>query len=82
MKNAIAAAKNTSTGGLVFTNLAILSKLTKDEFIVLNGVIVNGVLLIVVSSYILLQIAKAYSNYSKKVSQYIQICWIYQKKSN
>lgn len=73
MKNLIAIANNTSTGSLVFANSAILSNLTKDEFIVLNGVIVNGVLLIVVSSYVLLRITKAYWNYSKKVSQYIKI---------
>ena len=38
--------KNNSTGGLVFANPAMLSKLTNDELIVLNAVIVGGVLLI------------------------------------
>ena len=68
MKNVIATANNNSTGGLVFANSAILSKLTKDDFIVLNGVIISGVLLIVISSYVLPRIAKAYWNYSKKLA--------------
>ena len=62
---------NNSTGGLVFVNPAILSKLTNHEFIVLNVVIVGGVLLIIISFYVLPRIAKAYWNYSKRFSQYI-----------
>jgi hypothetical protein len=61
---------NNITGNLVFVNLAVLSKLTKDEFIVLNVVIVGGVLLIIISSYVLPRIAKVIM-YSKKFSQYI-----------
>lgn len=72
MRDIIAKANSTSTGGLVFANSALLSKLTKDELFVLNVVIVGGVLLIVVSCYVLPRIAKAYWNYSKKVSQYIK----------
>ena len=49
---------NNSTGGLVFVNPAMLSKLTNDEFIVLNLVIVGGVLLIIISFYVLPGIAK------------------------
>jgi hypothetical protein len=63
MKNVIAA---NNTGGLVFANPAIFSKLTSDEFIILKGVITSGVLLIVISSYVLPRIAKAYWDYSKK----------------
>lgn len=70
MKNVIATANN-STKGLVFANSAIFSKLTKDEFIVLNVVTISGVLLIVVSSYVLPRIAKAYWNYSKISANYI-----------
>ena len=61
---------NNNTGGLVFVNPAMLSKLTNDESIVLNVVIVGGVLLIIISSYVLPRIATAYWNYSKKLSQY------------
>jgi hypothetical protein len=66
----IIAKSNNSTGGLVFVNPARLSKFTKDEIIVLNLVIVGGVLLIIISSYLLQRIAKASWNYSKKLSQY------------
>ena len=74
MKSIISKSNN-STGGLVlvFGNTGMLPKLTKDEFIVLNVVIVGGVLLIIISSYVLPRIAKAYWNYSKKLSQYIII---------
>ena len=61
---------NNSTGGLVFVNPARLQKLTKDEFIVLNVVIVGGGLLIIISSYVIPRITKACWNYSKKLSQY------------
>lgn len=61
---------NNSTGGLVFLNPAIISKLTNDEFIVLNIVIVSGFLLVIISYYTLPRIAKAYWQYSKKLSQY------------
>lgn len=70
MKSVIEKSHN-STEGLVFVNLEMLSKLTNDEFIVLNGIIVGGVLLIIISSYVLPRIAKVYWNYSKKLSQYI-----------
>ena len=49
MKQVIA---TNSTGGLAFLNPAILSKLTKAEFIVLNGLIMGKVLMIVISSYV------------------------------
>jgi hypothetical protein len=62
---------NNITGNLVFVNPAMFSKLTKDEFMVLYVVIVGGVLLIIISSYVLPRIAKVYWNYSKKFSQYI-----------
>jgi hypothetical protein len=62
---------NNITGNLVFVNPAMLSKLTKDKFIILNVVVVGGVLLIIISSYILPRIAKIYWDYSKKFSQYI-----------
>jgi hypothetical protein len=70
MKSVIEKSNNNSTGALVFVNPAMLSKLTKNEFIVLNVVIVGGVLLIILSSYILPRIHKAYWNYSKKLAQY------------
>lgn len=70
MKSVIEKSHN-STEGLVFVNLEMLSKLTNDKFIVLNGIIVGGVLLIIRSSYVLPRIAKVYLNYSKKLSQYI-----------
>jgi len=62
---------NNSSGGLVFVNPAMLLKLTKDKFIVLNVVILSGVLVIIISSYVLPRIAKVYWNYSKKLSKYI-----------
>ena len=61
---------NNSTGGLVFVNPAMVSKLTNDESIFFNLVIVGGGLLIIISSYVIPRIAKAYWNYSKKLSQY------------
>lgn len=61
---------NNSSGGLVFVNPASVSKLTNNELIVLNIVIVSEVLLIIISSYVLPRIVKAYSNYSKKLSHY------------
>ena len=67
MKSIIAKSNN-SNGGLVFVNPAMLSKLTKDEFIVFNVVIVGAVLLIILSSYVLPRIAKVYWNSSKKLS--------------
>lgn len=72
MKHLIEKASNNSTGGLIFGNPAILSKLTNDEFIVLHVVIVSGVLLIIISSYVLPRIAKAYWNSSKILLQYIK----------
>ena len=68
MKSVIEKSNNNSTGGLVFVNPAIFSKLTNEEFIVFNVVIVGGILVI---SYVIPRIAKAYYNYSKRVSQYI-----------
>lgn len=62
---------NNNTSGLVFANTVILSKLTNAEFIVLNVVIVGGVLLLIISSYVLPRIAEAYWNSSKILSQYI-----------
>jgi hypothetical protein len=70
MKSVIEKSKNNSTGGLVFANPAILSKFTNDELIALNVVIVGGVLLIIISYYLLPRIAKDYWNYSKKSAQY------------
>ena len=67
MKSVIEKSKNNGTGGSVFVNPAILSKYTNDELIVLNLVIVGGVLLIIISSYVLPRIYKAYWNYSKKL---------------
>ena len=49
----------------------MLPKLTKDEFIVLNLVIVSGVLLIIISSYVFPRIVKVYWNSSKRLLQYI-----------
>ena len=68
MKSVIEKSNNNGTGGLVFANPAILSKYTNDELIVLNVVIVGGILLIIISSYVLPRIAKAYWNYSKKLA--------------
>jgi hypothetical protein len=59
-----------TNGGLVFVNPAIVSKLTNDEFIICNIVIVSGFLLIIISYYVLPRIAKASWNYYKKLSQY------------
>jgi uncharacterized membrane protein len=73
MKSVIEKSNNNSTGALVFVNPAMLSKLTKNEFIVLNVVIVGGVLLIIISSYILTRIHKAYWNYSKKLAHRVNI---------
>jgi hypothetical protein len=70
MKSVIEKSHN-SMEGLVFVNPEMFSKLTNDEFIVLNVIIVGGVLLIIISSYVLPRIAKVYWNYSKKLSQYI-----------
>jgi hypothetical protein len=67
MKSVIEKSKNNSTGSLVFANPAILSKFTNDELIALNVVIVGGVLLIIISYYLLPRIAKAYWNYSKEL---------------
>lgn len=67
MKSVIEKSKNNGTGGLVFANPAILSKYTNDELIALNVVILGGVLIIIISYYVLPRIAKAYWNYSKKL---------------
>ena len=68
MKSVIEKSKNNnSTRGLVFTNPAILSKYTNDELIALNVVILGGVLIIIISYYVIPRIAKAYWNYSKKL---------------
>jgi len=68
MKSIIAKSNN-STGGLVFVNPGMLSKLIKDEFIALNLVIIGGSLFIIISFYVLPRIAKASWNYSKKFSK-------------
>lgn len=52
--------EKSNNGGLVFVNPAMFLKLTNDESIVFNVVIVGGGLLIIISSYVLLRIAKAY----------------------
>ena len=70
MKTVIEKSNNNSTGSLIFVNPAMLSEFTKDEIIVLQVVIVGGVLVIILSSYLLPRITKAYCNYSKKLSQY------------
>jgi len=68
MKSIIEKSKNNnSTGGLVFVNPTILSKYTNDEFIARNVVILGGVLIIIISYYVLPRIAKAHGNYSKKL---------------
>ena len=67
MKSVIEKSKNNGTGGLVFANPAILSKYTNDELIAVNVVILGGVLIIIISYYVLPRIAKAYWNYSKKL---------------
>ena len=67
MKSVIEESKNNGTGGLVFANPAILSKYTNDELIAVNVVILGGVLIIIISYYVLPRIAKAYWNYSKKL---------------
>lgn len=59
--------KNNGTGGLVFANPAILSKYTNDELFALNVVIIGGVLIIIISYYVIPRLAKAYWNYSKKL---------------
>ena len=59
MKSVIEKSKNNGTGGLVFANPAILSKYTNDELIALNVVILGGVLIIIISYYVLPRIAKA-----------------------
>ena len=53
MKSVIEKSKNNGTGGLVFANPAILSKYTNDELIALNVVILGGVLIIIISYYVL-----------------------------
>ena len=58
---------NSTKGGLVFVHL---SKLTIDECIVFNLVIVGGILSIIVSSYILPRVGKAYWHYSQKAAEY------------
>ena len=65
MKSVIEKSKTNGTGGLVFVNPA--SKYTNDELIALRVVIVGGVLLIIISYYVLPRIAKVYGNYSKKL---------------
>ena len=67
MNSVIEKTKNNSTGGLVFANPAILSKYTNNELIAINVVILGGVLIIIVSYYVLPRITKAYKNYSKKL---------------
>ena len=67
MKAVIEKSKNKSTGGLIFVNPATLSRYTNDEWITLNVVILGGVLIIIISDYVLPRIAKAYWNYSKKL---------------
>ena len=67
MKSVIEKSKNNSTRGLIFANPAILSKYTNDQLIALNVVILGGVLIIIISYYVLPRIAKAYWNYSKKL---------------
>ena len=77
MKSVIEKSKNNGTGGLVFANPAILSKYTNDELIALNVVILGGVLIIIISYYVLPRIAKAYWNYSKKLMDklmYQEVC--------
>ena len=66
MKSVIEKSKNNGTGGLVFANPVILSKYTNDELIALNVVMLGGVLIIIISYYVL-PIAKAYWNYSNKL---------------
>lgn len=63
MNSVLEKSKNNSTGGLVFANPTILSKYTNDELIALNLVILGGVLIIIISYYVLPRIAK----YSKKL---------------
>ena len=70
MKSIIAKSNNNNTGGLVFASPVTLSKFTNDELIVINLIIVGGVSLIIISSYLLPRITKAYWNYSKKLSRY------------
>ena len=52
---------------MVFANPVILSKYTNDELIAINVVILGGVLIIIISYYVLPRIVKAYCNYSKKL---------------
>lgn len=67
MKSVIEKSKNNGTGGLVFANPAILSKYTNNELSALNVVILGGVLIVIISYYVLPRIAKANWNYSKKL---------------
>jgi len=67
MKSVIEKSKNNGTEDLVFANSKILSKYTNDELIVFNVIILSGVLIIIMSYYVLPRTAKAYWNYSKKL---------------
>lgn len=63
-------ASNTTNGGLVFVHPASFSELTISKCIVFNLVIVGGVLLVIVSSYLLPRVGRAYCHYSRKSVEY------------